>query len=48
VAVDQPGEDVRVDDIARVEIDALLGAPFLLADRIEALESTPFDKNDPL
>ena len=37
-----------LDDIARVEIDALLGAPFLLADRIEALESTPLDKNNPL
>ena len=37
-----------LDDIARIEIDALLGAPFLLADRIEALESMPLDKNDPL
>ena len=40
--------DGSLDDIARVEIDALLGAPLLLADRIEALESTPLNKNDPL
>jgi hypothetical protein len=37
-----------LDDIARVEIDALLSAPFLLADRIDSLESRQLDQNDPL
>lgn len=38
----------HLEDVARLEIDALLGAPFLLADRLDELERTPLDPANPL
>jgi hypothetical protein len=38
----------HLEDVAKLEIDALLGAPFLLADRLDALEATPLDPANPL
>lgn len=38
----------HLEDVARLELDALLGAPFLLADRLDQLEAAPLDPANPL